>query len=1024
MVTPRYSVGRQILSATLLAVLVLGVPAALVAFAGNPLPSGVPSFGEARRALTSPDDGTLFLGALVVLAWAAWAVFTLLVVLEIPAQLTGRRAVRLPGLGGAQGGARWLVAPLLSLVALTGVGTAASATDAPSATATVDQQNQGVSVVEGDTLWDLAQEHLGDGARWDEIYQLNRDSISDKDLILPGQQLVMPGGKTIVVAPGHTTDTTGPSPQQETAPTPATDDTPADRTGLGPVGQGKDAATPESFLAGTDSGTSTPADQADAPHASTSGTATTSGGVSQARDATASPRPQVVSAPAADPSPQAAGDSAAEETDQDTITGQNLLGISSLGAVGLVGIIGAARAVQRRRRKPGERVVMPQQDTAALESDLVKSADPIGAEDLDRALRTLAVVTADAGQDLPGLRAARLTTTHVELYCAGSVPRLPDPFETVDNVDGVFLLDRERISDLLDPHTAAQVPAPYPALFTLGSDEEGAWVLLNLEQVGSLGLDGPEEECRAILAAAALELIASTWSDDLRVTLVGDLKDLAHAMAHDRVDYATSVQQILAPVTYAAAAHGRNLTNSGATDVTHARGFGVADETWTPHLILLGTEPTPDERDALAALVTSTPRVAIATITTHTEPLTDWVLQMTEGPQAVLHPVGMEMAVQKVHPAQYNDLVDLLGLAHQPSAPGPQWTTTLDDTQVIPTTTTGPGDPTALPILTGPEETPAEDTEQVIAPSATSATADVMDLNDLPAPQEDGTTDQDDPTGPQGNPEEAPAPDEDTQTDLEDDAGQDREEAPATVLPTDGPLIRLLGTVEILEATGKRPRSPGIAAEALAFLALHPTQDRDELDAALWPDSTPAASTRAARLSQARSWLGNDHDGHPHVPLVDDAGGYQVDGVRVDWHQMLTLIGEDITSTSTADLEQALALVDGPPLSGVNPKRYGWARADREEMTAAIGDIATTLAHRHLPTNPTAATTALDTALTVDPTNEALWRYKLLAADHLGQADSVMTDMTTALENVDGDLDPETIALMEQIAHTDRRAST
>lgn len=45
----------------------------------------------------------------------------------------------------------------------------------------------------GDTLWDIAAHHLGDGARWPEIYAANRDLIADPDLIYPGQELRIPG---------------------------------------------------------------------------------------------------------------------------------------------------------------------------------------------------------------------------------------------------------------------------------------------------------------------------------------------------------------------------------------------------------------------------------------------------------------------------------------------------------------------------------------------------------------------------------------------------------------------------------------------------------------------------------------------------------------------------------------------------------------------------------------------------------------------------------------------------------------
>ncbi len=50
-------------------------------------------------------------------------------------------------------------------------------------------------VEEGDTLFDIAKYELGDGQRWPEIFQLNRDVLSDDiDYLKPGTQLVLPGG--------------------------------------------------------------------------------------------------------------------------------------------------------------------------------------------------------------------------------------------------------------------------------------------------------------------------------------------------------------------------------------------------------------------------------------------------------------------------------------------------------------------------------------------------------------------------------------------------------------------------------------------------------------------------------------------------------------------------------------------------------------------------------------------------------------------------------------------------------------
>lgn len=49
-----------------------------------------------------------------------------------------------------------------------------------------------ITVVSGDSLWKLAQKHLGDGSRYGEIYNLNKDVIKNPNLIYPGQVLKLP----------------------------------------------------------------------------------------------------------------------------------------------------------------------------------------------------------------------------------------------------------------------------------------------------------------------------------------------------------------------------------------------------------------------------------------------------------------------------------------------------------------------------------------------------------------------------------------------------------------------------------------------------------------------------------------------------------------------------------------------------------------------------------------------------------------------------------------------------------------
>ena len=48
------------------------------------------------------------------------------------------------------------------------------------------------TVQKGDSLWKIARDQLGSGARWNEIYEANRDVVRDPNLIYVGQTLSIP----------------------------------------------------------------------------------------------------------------------------------------------------------------------------------------------------------------------------------------------------------------------------------------------------------------------------------------------------------------------------------------------------------------------------------------------------------------------------------------------------------------------------------------------------------------------------------------------------------------------------------------------------------------------------------------------------------------------------------------------------------------------------------------------------------------------------------------------------------------
>lgn len=221
-----------------LAAALVGLPYLLVKVAGSPLPTELPALDTLRALVTGPDSGTLFVGALKIVAWLAWATFVLSVLVEIPAQLRRRRTIRLPGFGLQQRLAAVLVGAVLAVLMSPAVSSAsargpvgppvaqaapvaaavavaapnhlaqpfaaqpfaAQPFAAPPVAAPVDLMTAVPKAVHqvrsGESLLSVAEEH---GVGWESLARANYGRTQpDGRALQPGEQRVYPGWTLVV----------------------------------------------------------------------------------------------------------------------------------------------------------------------------------------------------------------------------------------------------------------------------------------------------------------------------------------------------------------------------------------------------------------------------------------------------------------------------------------------------------------------------------------------------------------------------------------------------------------------------------------------------------------------------------------------------------------------------------------------------------------------------------------------------------------------------------------------------------
>jgi hypothetical protein len=189
-------------------------------------------------------------------------------------------------------------------------------------------------------------------------------------------------------------------------------------------------------------------------------------------------------------------------------------------------------------------------------------------------------------------------------------------------------------------------------------------------------------------------------------------------------------------------------------------------------------------------------------------------------------------------------------------------------------------------------------------------------------------------------------------------------------------------------------------------------------------------------VTRARSRLGADANGVPHLPhLVATGGVYRVGNrVTTDFalvEQHLTAARAQPPDVAILTLRSALELVRSLPFAG-GRAGYEWAFA--EGLVARIETVVAETAH-HLAQlalearDPDLAHWATRQGLLASPGDEVLYRDRMLACDLAGNPAGVeagMDELVAAVEAVEAvepydTLHAETITLYERLGHRRRR---
>jgi len=1010
---------RGLAALVVLLVGLVAVPAFLVVFVGNPLPSDL-GWDRLVAGLTRPDDGSILIGLVAIVAWISWAVFAASVMVEVVA-VASRQRVRLhvPGLVASQRLVSGLVVSVVALVAVAPqLGHASPSRATPAAgpeeavtrsaigpsTAPAPEVRRHIStggervtsvapepvgirhtVERGDDLWSLAERFYGEGREWRKIAAANPDVLTGgPDRLTPGWRLLIPdveqspSSRTVVVQRGDSLSSIADRlwsdadrwPEVYEANRFQLDDPDVLPVGLAlvlPKTSAGAAKTPDTTqpTSGADSRSRADSDvAADEP--------ATEGPASTAREPDALPRPPspgpAAEAPAPPGPPTVSPPAPGTPTSGDdrTLPGipaavdpvvAGLAGVGGLLAAAVVSGVGLRRRAQLQIRPVGRRIRQPSPAAQLAEAHLGRRQQPMGLRTLDLATRAIAAHCHRTGAELPRLVTASVHDDRIDLELAAPSLEAPAGFE----VDGSrWRLHGSDVDRLRSTPGLRDAVRPYPALVTLGVTSDGGQVVADLEQLRLTSVEAATaDSADAVLSGLAVELSCSPWAEELEVVVIGTCERLPDALGRHNVTRADDLGPVLDRLSRRAAVQRTQLV--GRSVAAHRIDPDLADP-WVPTIVLVNGPLSAEEQQRLRALVLSEPPVSIAAVGVDLASAACRVVLGGADADVVarIEPYGLVVAPQLLTPAAAGAVIDLLeATGRTDTTPAPWW---FDGESAA-----EPDPPDNVTYLgrrfggwTGARTADADDDER--------------------------------------------------------EGGAMNRQTTTAATSVSHPTLQLLGPVELEGAAGTPPsRAAKQCLEYCAWILEHPGTTAQAMGSAL----AVAEGTRRSNMSRLRSWLGADDLDQPYLPDAYSGRIMLHPAVSSDWQRLQILTGRGVNRTSSSGLEAALQLVRGAPLADAAPGQWHWAEGLRTDMISVIRDIGVELTDRALAESDVElARWAAARALAAAPGDELLIVARIRTEHRAGndpEVERLTLQLAAHARSLEVDLRPETVDVLQQM---------